>query len=99
MSGASPRGTYKVIAEVLRDDLDRDGTTGPLPSEAELMRLHAVSRNTIRRALRVLEAEGKVQSVPGVGWRTGGQDALAPLVDRLTGVIDGVSPSPTAQRP
>ncbi|MEU6481436.1 GntR family transcriptional regulator [Streptomyces sp. NPDC047017] len=66
MSEASPRGTYLVIAEVLRKAITGDE---PLPSEAALMRSHDVSRNTVRRALNILKAEGLVESAPGIGWR------------------------------
>ncbi|MEV5771705.1 GntR family transcriptional regulator [Streptomyces antimycoticus] len=66
MSEGSPRGTYLVIAEALRKEV-KEGES--LPSEAVLMRLHNVSRNTIRRALKVLETDGVVESAPGIGWR------------------------------
>ncbi|MEV5950501.1 GntR family transcriptional regulator [Streptomyces sp. NPDC051993] len=69
MSEASPRGTYLVISETLRTGIAAGKITGELPSEADLMRSHGVARNTIRRALKVLEAEGVLESVPGVGWR------------------------------
>lgn len=69
MSEASPRGTYLVIAEALREGVVNGQIVDALPSEADLMRSHGVARNTIRRALKFLEAEGVLQSVPGVGWR------------------------------
>ncbi|MFE5033555.1 GntR family transcriptional regulator [Streptomyces sp. NPDC056683] len=84
MPEASPRGTYLVIAEVLRKEV-RKGE--PLPSEAVLMRSHDVSRNTIRRALKALEADGVVESVPGVGWRPAQTGDRRSLTERMTDVI------------
>ncbi|MGW3943290.1 GntR family transcriptional regulator [Streptomyces phaeochromogenes] len=69
MPEASPRGTYLVVAETLRNEIQAEPDRGTLPSEAELMDSHGVSRNTIRRALKVLEADGVVESAPGIGWR------------------------------
>ncbi|CAD5933147.1 protein of unknown function [Streptomyces sp. KY75] len=40
----------------------------PLPSEAQLMRSHGVARGAIRRVLKVLEAEGALEPVPGISW-------------------------------
>ncbi|MCT9090473.1 GntR family transcriptional regulator [Streptomyces sp. ASQP_92] len=87
MSEASPRGTYLVISEALRKRIEAGEITGTLPSEADLMRAHDVARNTIRRALKVLEAAGVLESAPGVGWRvirTGDRRSLA---ERMTDVI------------
>ncbi|MFF5298247.1 GntR family transcriptional regulator [Streptomyces sp. NPDC013161] len=69
MPQASPRGTYLQVSEALRQQIELHDEDGALPSEAALMRAHGVSRNTIRRALKVLEADGVVESAPGVGWR------------------------------
>jgi len=57
---ASPRGTYLIIAEALRSEIQAADGRDILPSEADLMDSHSVSRNTIRRALKVLEADGVV---------------------------------------
>lgn len=84
---ASPRGTYRVISEALRKRIEEGEITGPLPSEAELMRTHSVARNTIRRALKVLEAEGVLESVPGIGWRVARGDDRRSLAERMTDVI------------
>ncbi|MGA5488928.1 winged helix-turn-helix domain-containing protein [Streptomyces pseudogriseolus] len=69
VSEASPRGTYLVISEKLRERIGADENAEVLPSEADLMREHSVGRNTVRRALKVLEAEGVLESAPGIGWR------------------------------
>ncbi|MGW0314715.1 winged helix-turn-helix domain-containing protein [Streptomyces flavidovirens] len=87
MSEASPRGTYLVIAEALRKEIQASEGVDVLPSEADLMRSHSVSRNTIRRALKALEAEGIVASAPGVGWRVVRGGDRRSLAERMTDVI------------
>ncbi|MGW5398991.1 GntR family transcriptional regulator [Streptomyces sp. NPDC003952] len=87
MSEASPRGTYLVISEALRRRVEGGEIVDELPSEADLVSAHAVSRNTIRRALKVLEGEGLVESVPGLGWRVVKGAKRRPLVERMTDVI------------
>lgn len=87
MSEASPRGTYLVISEALRNGIERGEIVDALPSEAALVRSHGVSRNTIRRALKVLEAEGVLESAPGVGWRVSRGGDRRSLVERMTDVI------------
>ncbi|WTP57644.1 GntR family transcriptional regulator [Streptomyces phaeochromogenes] len=84
MSEASPRGTYLVIAEALRKEIEEGE---PLPSEADLMLSHSVSRNTIRRALKALEADGVVESAPGIGWRPARSGDRRSLAERMTDVI------------
>ncbi|MFE6070238.1 GntR family transcriptional regulator [Streptomyces sp. NPDC056525] len=86
MPEASPRGTYLVIAEALRGSV-AEGDRVELPSEAALMRTYQVSRNTIRRALRMLQAEGLVSPVPGAGWRVS-SNPIRPLIDRITDLIN-----------
>jgi DNA-binding FadR family transcriptional regulator len=83
----SPRGTYLVIAEALRNEIQAGRGIDSLPSEADLMGLHGVSRNTIRRALKVLEADGVVQSAPGIGWRVVRGDGQRSLAERMADVI------------
>lgn len=87
MPEASPRGTYLVIAEALRAEIAGEVTAGILPSEAALMHSHGVGRNTVRRALKVLEADGLVESVPGVGWRAVRGGERRTLAERMTDVI------------
>ncbi len=86
--GQSPRGTYLVISEKLRQRIDADESGEALPSEADLMREYDVSRNTIRRALKVLEAEGLVQSAPPgpAGGSCGGSDHRS-LAERMNDLI------------
>ncbi|MGW2910837.1 GntR family transcriptional regulator [Streptomyces asoensis] len=87
MPEASPRGTYLVIAEALRIAIEGGEGAGTLPSEAEMMGLHGVGRNTIRRALKVLEADGLVESAPGIGWRVARGEDRRSLAERMTDVI------------
>ncbi|MGW6896275.1 winged helix-turn-helix domain-containing protein [Streptomyces sp. NPDC054919] len=88
MSEASPRGTYLVISEALRKGIEEGEFVDGLPSEAVLSDTHGVSRNTIRRALKALETEGALESVPGVGWRVPGSGDRRPLVERMIAVIE-----------
>ncbi|WP_326671218.1 winged helix-turn-helix domain-containing protein [Streptomyces sp. NBC_01257] len=87
MSEASPRGTYLIISEALRKAIEAGEISGPLPSEAILMRTHGVARNTVRRALKVLEAEGALEPVPGIGWRVARGGDRRSLAERMTDVI------------
>ncbi|GHF42404.1 hypothetical protein GCM10010218_24430 [Streptomyces mashuensis] len=83
MSGSSPRGTYLRIAETLRQQLNAGEIEEALPSEAALMRAHAVSRTTVRRALQTLAAEGLIEALPGVGWQVQGGVATPSLVAQV----------------
>nr|WP_202432394.1 winged helix-turn-helix domain-containing protein [Streptomyces sp. SID7804] len=76
-----------VIAEALRTEIKNGRGIETLPSEAEMMRSHGVGRNTIRRALKVLEADGVVESVPGIGWRPVRGGDRRSLAERMTDVI------------
>lgn len=68
--------TYVQLAAELRriiadhpDELKDDELTGTkkLPSTHELMRETRLAQNTIRSAIRILDGEGLVVSVPGRG--------------------------------
>ncbi|MCP3756301.1 winged helix-turn-helix domain-containing protein [Streptomyces sp. TBY4] len=87
MSEVSPRGTYLVISEALRKRVEEGVIVDVLPSEADLVREHGVSRNTIRRALKVLEAEGTLESAPGIGWRVARGGDRRSLAERMTDLI------------
>lgn len=65
----SPGAPYLRVKQHLKDGLAA-GTWPPgalMPSEAELVARFTVSRMTVNRALRELQAEGLVQRVQGVG--------------------------------
>ncbi|GHA41372.1 hypothetical protein GCM10010391_26900 [Streptomyces anthocyanicus] len=87
VSEASPRGTYLVISERLRERIGADENAEVLPSEADLMREHGVGRNTVRRALKILEAEGVLQSAPGIGWRIVRGGDRRSLAERMSDLI------------
>ncbi|WP_105973245.1 GntR family transcriptional regulator [Streptomyces geranii] len=87
MPEASPRGTYLSIAEALRNEIEEGEGIGTLSSEADLMRSYGVARNTIRRTLKTLEADGVVESAPGIGWRVAQGDDRRSLAERMTDVI------------
>lgn len=67
--------------------IQAESGSGTLPSEADLMNSHGVSRNTIRRALKVLEADGVVESAPGIGWRVVRGGDRRSLAQRMTDLI------------
>ncbi|MFD5456218.1 GntR family transcriptional regulator [Streptomyces olivaceus] len=87
MPQASPRGTYLQVSETLRQQIESHGADISLPSEAALMRIHGVSRNTIRRALKALETEGVVESAPGIGWRVVREGDRRSLAQRMMDLI------------
>lgn len=84
---ASPRGTYLVISEALRQKIESGAFDDRLPSEADLMNAYGVAMNTVRRALKALAAEGVLESAPGVGWRVARNGDARTLVERMTDVI------------
>jgi GntR family transcriptional regulator len=70
MSGAAraePDSLAAAIASALREEI-HSGTLAPgaqLPSEAQLTRMHGVSRGTVRQALAALRAEGLISGGRG----------------------------------
>jgi DNA-binding transcriptional regulator YhcF (GntR family)/8-oxo-dGTP pyrophosphatase MutT (NUDIX family) len=70
-SVVAERGTFRVIADELRQRIvDGDYARGAdLPGEHAVANEFDVSRNTARAALQILEQEGLVETVPGVGRR------------------------------
>lgn len=65
----TPWGTYKRIAAVLRDRV-ADGTYAPgarMPGEHALCAEFGTTRNTVRRALETLQAEGAIEVHVGMG--------------------------------
>ncbi|QDN80442.1 GntR family transcriptional regulator [Streptomyces sp. S1A1-7] len=87
MSQVSPRGTYLQVSESLRQQIESGDVGDALPSEAALMSSHGVSRNTVRRALKVLEADGVVESAPGIGWRVVRGGDRRSLAERMTDLL------------
>lgn len=67
MSPYTAWGAYAKIADILRERCAAGAPGSPLPSEASLCEEFAVVRNTVRRALAILESEGLIQTLPGKG--------------------------------
>lgn len=87
---ASPRGTYLGIAEKLKSKVTADARMTELPSLAEIMSEHGVSRGVAIRAVNVLKTEGLAQPVPGARWkviREGERPESRPLAERIAAVI------------
>jgi DNA-binding GntR family transcriptional regulator len=61
---------YMRLAALIRDQI-ASGTLAPgsrLPSIAVLRREHGHSRQTVGKAMRILEDEGLIYRVPGLGY-------------------------------
>ena len=80
-SQPDPRA-YVRLAAFIRDQI-ASGTLPPggrLPSIAVLRREHGHSRQTVGKAMRILESEGLIHPVPGLGYFVR-SDAAAALRD------------------
>lgn len=78
-SQPDPRA-YMQLAALIRDQI-ASGTLAPggrLPSIAVLRRQHAHSRQTVGKAMRILEEEGRIYRVPGLGYYISQHAAAAP---------------------
>jgi DNA-binding GntR family transcriptional regulator len=93
---ASPRGTFLKIADVVKAEIAAKPEMAELPSAAELMREHHVSRGVALRVFGVLEKEGHAERVPGGRWRVirpGQERDRRPLIEQITEVLrtDGLT--------
>jgi DNA-binding GntR family transcriptional regulator len=96
---------YKLVADRLRMAIrDAGSSREQLPTESELMRVHGVSRQTVRRAYLDLVAEGIVERIQGKGTfpvrrgrylRSFGSidDLMALSEDTELEVVDAISPT------
>ena len=77
---------YEAVARVLVDEIrsGRLSDAAHLPSERALVSRFGVSRVTVRRALRALEAEGLVVSAAGRGWLVRGAGLEEPENELLS---------------
>jgi len=68
------------LAALIRDQI-ASGTLapgGPLPSIAVLRRRYSHSRQTVGKAMRILEGEGLIYRVPGLGYYISHAAAVTP---------------------
>ncbi|MGW0612688.1 GntR family transcriptional regulator [Streptomyces sp. NPDC002788] len=87
---ANPRGTFLKIADSLNRQIEDDPTMTELPSVAEVMRDHKVSRGVALRAFGVLRQEGVAEPAPGERWRvvrSGNRIDRRPLDQRIADII------------
>ncbi|MCL7426912.1 GntR family transcriptional regulator [Streptomyces sp. YS415] len=87
---ANPRGTFLKIADSVKRQIEDDPDMSELPSLAEVMRDHKVSRGVALRAFGVLRQEGMAEPVPGERWRVvraGARVDRRPLDQRLAEII------------
>ncbi|MGW5655843.1 GntR family transcriptional regulator [Streptomyces humi] len=87
---ANPRGTFLKIAVSLKRQIESNPDMTELPSLAEVMRSHEVSRGVVLRAFGVLREEGVAEPAPGERWRVVRAGAPAdrrPLDQRIADVI------------
>ncbi|MEU8787886.1 GntR family transcriptional regulator [Streptomyces sp. NPDC048643] len=87
---ASPRGTFLKVADAVKARIMADPDMTELPSLAEVMRDHNVSRGVALRAFGVLRQEGVAEPAPGERWRvvrSGARVDRRPLDQRVADVI------------
>ncbi|WP_405673391.1 GntR family transcriptional regulator [Streptomyces canus] len=87
---ASPRGTFLQVAEAVKAQIKADPKMTALPSAADLMRDHKVSRGVALRAFKALQADGIAEPVAGGRWRVvraGEAVDRRPLDERIAELI------------
>lgn len=87
---ANPRGTFLKIADSVKRLIEDDPDMTELPSLAEVMRDHKVSRGVALRAFGALRQEGLAEPAPGERWRvvrSGAQVDRRPLDERIADII------------
>ncbi|MEU3783346.1 GntR family transcriptional regulator [Streptomyces sp900129855] len=87
---ANPRGTFLKIADAVKRQIEDDPSMTELPSLAEIMRDHKVSRGVAVRAFGVLRQEGVAEPAKGGRWRvvrTGAPVDRRPLEQQITDII------------
>ncbi|MCG7209900.1 GntR family transcriptional regulator [Streptomyces arenae] len=86
----SPRGTFLQVAEVVKAQIEADPNIRELPSAADLMRDHNVSRGVVLRAFKALQRDGVAEPVAGGRWRVvrkGEHVDQRPLDERIADLI------------
>ncbi|MGW5634841.1 GntR family transcriptional regulator [Streptomyces sp. NPDC003832] len=87
---ANPRGTFLKIADSVKRQIEGNPDMSELPSLAEVMRDHKVSRGVALRAFGVLRQEGFAEPAPGERWRVvraGSRVDRRPLDQRIADII------------
>ncbi len=69
---------YKLLANLLREELMHNGERYKLPTEAELCQKYGMSRQTVRNALKLLAEEGLVEKRHGSGTYSTGKNIGVP---------------------
>ncbi|MFK0025587.1 GntR family transcriptional regulator [Streptomyces sp. NPDC090798] len=90
MPSPSPRGTYQVISQALRERIAAGAYPDGLPSEAEIGREFGVARTTVRRALHALEESGDIKTVAGVGRSVAGSAGTAPYEQIMADLLEQI---------
>ncbi|MFH9121694.1 GntR family transcriptional regulator [Streptomyces globisporus] len=86
----NPRGTFLQIADVVKAQIEADNEMTELPSAADLVRQHGISRGVALRVFAVLQKDGVAERVPGGRWRVirpGQVVDRRPLADRIADVV------------
>lgn len=86
----NPRGTFLKIADSVKRQIEEAPEMTELPSLAEVMRDHEISRGVALRAFAVLRQEGVAEPAPGGRWRVVRADARPdrrPLDQRIADII------------
>lgn len=86
---------YERVADKLRADIQQGTYTDRMPPETALMKTYSTGHTTLRRALKLLENEGRVEPVQGVGWFIAGTGDRRRVADRLR---DALTDPRTAER-
>ncbi|AXG82780.1 GntR family transcriptional regulator [Streptomyces paludis] len=86
----SPRGTFLKIADAVKSQIEANPEMTELPSVANLMSAHGISRGVALRAFGALREAGIAEPVAGGRWRVlrGSDDAdRRPLADRIAEIF------------
>ena len=92
----SPKTAVQRVADAVRYWSERLGGGAPLPSQEELAEQFSVSRDTVQKALKVLQEEGLIDSIRGSGTFVAGstpkvnaaEDNLEPAILALGSHLD-----------
>lgn len=90
---------FRQLARIVRAQIDSGELEpgGRVPSEVALAQQHGISRDTVRRAMAVLRAEGRIVVTPGRATRV--SDHVEPVAVKVPrgATVTGRLPSPSEQ--